>query len=185
MSDCSGRADRATSPKDSGLSLSKNSDSVNSQKAGVNDTHDSAVVDNIDSSYDVYRFQNDTLIQLAYIHYFNPKRILFRLATTNKITSQTYSLTDTAENTANNGIPNPATYNDELDGDVMYPVYEFERKMKHWNVTIGIEPSRGKRLSIQTHPDTLGGSFTPAHSVGTLRLLRLSTAAQQGPHLPG
>jgi hypothetical protein len=143
------------------------------------------VVDTQDSSFDMYRFQNDTLIQLAYVHYLSRKRIIFRLTTINRAKGQTYNLADTAENTSNDVIPDPATYNDELNGDVLYPVYEFECNKQNQRITIGVEPSRGKRLSVQTHPGTLGGPSTPLHSTGTLRLVRLSTTPQEAPHVPG
>ena len=184
MSDCTGNRRRIQLPTDSGLTTSKLGDSVSSKKPGINHAYDSVVIDTPDSLFDVYKFQNDTLIQLAYVHYLSPKRIIFRLTTVNRAKSQTYNLTDTAENTANESVPDPATYNDELDGDALYPVYEFENNNQHQHMTIGIEPSRGKRCSVQTHPDTVGGSSTPMHSIGTLRLVRRSTSPQEGPRLP-
>ena len=185
MSDCTGNSGHKQLPTDSELIQSKPGDSVRSYQPRINNAHDSVVVDTQDSSFDMYRFQNDTLIQLAYVHYLSRKRIIFRLTTINRAKGQTYNLADTAENTSNDVIPDPATYNDELNGDVLYPVYEFECNKQNQRITIGVEPSRGKRLSVQTHPGTLGGPSTPLHSTGTLRLVRLSTTPQEAPHVPG
>lgn len=131
--------------------------------------------------FDVYKFENDSIIQYAFIHYLTPRRIVFELQTTNKKNQETCNLSDTA---TRGEIDNAAGYTDELNNDEMYGAFEFSFDRGEVHTYIGIEPSRGKRLSVQTGLDSLCDPSCPLHSVGTLRLLKLSQVKQAAPDIP-
>jgi hypothetical protein len=134
---------------------------------------------------DVYKFENDSLVQLAYVHYLKPTKIEFSLVSSNKKDGKTCALSDTATLTITGDNWDPSTYEDELKGDELYPVYEFDHgEVGGKHTYIGIEPSRGKRLSVQTALSEKCGSSCPLTSVGTLRRIRFSKVKQEGPHLP-
>jgi hypothetical protein len=135
--------------------------------------------------YDVYQFKNDSLIQTAYVHYLTPTKIVFRLTSVNRKNGKSCDLMDTARITSSDAVPDPAAYADELNGDDMYPAYEYlYDRRDSFHTFVGIEPERGNRLKVQTALDSLCGYSTPFTSAGTLRRIRLSPVKQKGPSLP-
>ncbi len=134
---------------------------------------------------DVYKFENDTFAQVAYIHYDNPGKIEFLLKTLNKLNKNTAEIQDTAA--LPGPIGDPDTYEDEKDEkdeNSLYPVYEFNGIANGGHIHIGIEPSRGARLSVQVSKKFIQDANCPIASAGTLRRVRLSTQSQEAPHLP-
>src|SRR5256885_13847535 len=61
-----------------------------------------------DKDFDVYKFENDSVLQTVYIHYLNPKEIIFRINSFNKKKREWHKLynkalsanTEEANNTA-------------------------------------------------------------------------------------
>lgn len=139
----------------------------------------------VGKEYDVYKYEDDSLIQLAYIHYLSPHKISFTLKSGNKKNGKSCSLSDTAVMEMTNGDdPDPASYEDELAENELYPAFEFVYKRDSRETTIGIEPSRGKRLAITTALRDICDRSCPLGSAGTLRRTSLSSVKQEGPHLP-
>lgn len=135
--------------------------------------------------FDVYRLENDSIVQTVYIHYLSPKKIVFLISTSNKKTGKSCELSDTALITATDAAPDPSAYSDEADNDLSYPAYEFVYdRDDSLHTIIGVEPSRGKRLKVQTALSELCGPSCPLESVGTLRRTKLSDVDQEGPKLP-
>lgn len=175
LAGCSG-GDQKTEKSDT-TKASKTMDTVAATGAAV----DSAAY----KDYDIYQFKNDSLIQTAYVHYLTPKKIVFRLTSVNQKSGKSCNLMDTAAITSSEAAPDPSAYTDELNGDEMYPAYEYlYDRRDSFHTYVGVEPERGKRLKVQTALDSICGNSTPFTSVGTLRLIRLSPVKQKGPSLP-
>jgi hypothetical protein len=136
--------------------------------------------DSLMNMSDLYEYENDTILQQAYVHYLSPVKINFLLRVTNKRNSKVCEVSDT-------GVlayypSDPDALDDELAGGELYPAYQFGHEKGASYIYVSVEPSRGKRLIIQASPDYKKACLIG--SLGTLRRKKLSSVAQQGPSLP-
>lgn len=153
---------------------------------GTFDLGDDSLMMMVDTnSSDTYKWENDSLLQMAYIHYLEPTKIAFVLRSFDKIRQKTRVARGTATLPYALGS-NPDTYDDELDRNEPYPVYEFSSQRDKLYIDIGVEPSRGKRMSanISKSLKILEDADCPIGSMGTLRRIKLSAIAQTAPALP-
>ncbi|PWT74566.1 MAG: hypothetical protein C5B59_10885 [Bacteroidetes bacterium] len=137
----------------------------------------------LEREFDVYKFENDSLIQLVYVRYLKKKEILLVVRSENRRTKKSCQFFDTAFSTISGDIADPSTYEDELKNGELYPIYEYEC-IGDKHTIIGIEPSRGMRLSVSTGIDSVLDPSTPIRSVGTLRRIKLSKVKQKSMDLP-
>jgi hypothetical protein len=130
------------------------------------------------STYDLYQFSNDKLVQEAYIKYLTPREIKFIVRAKNKISANTCEYTGTAMMANGEGT---AQGSDELRDDELYGVYEYFTK-GHPFFTLDIEFKRGKRMTISTKDDKrLCPTDCSFSSKGTLHLKHLSKEIQHNP----
>jgi len=138
---------------------------------------DQSQIDSLEN-YDFYQFENDTLLQSAYIRYMSPRKIKFLVRTKNKRSLNTCEYSDIAKMANGEGT---AQGNDELNDDELYGVYEYFTDKKMF-FTIDIEFKRGKRMTVFTKTDTaLCKPDCPLSSKGTLRRKSLSRQKQSNP----
>ena len=98
--------------------------------------------------FDLYRYENDLIIQLAYVHYISSKKIIYLLTTYNRSNKKYCQVYDTATSPVESFADNAANYEEETLNGISYGVYEYFTKRNRIGTTIGVEPSRGKRLSV-------------------------------------
>jgi len=92
------------------------------------DSKDSSV----GKEYDIYKFEDDSLIQLACIHYLSPHKISFTIKSGNKKNGKYCTLSDTAVMDSSNGQPDPASYEDELAENELYPAFRQGPERNNW-----------------------------------------------------
>ena len=150
----------------------KSIDTITNDKRGIQSIFDSL------KDYDFYRFENDTLIQSAYVRYMSPRKIRFLVKTKNKKSSNTCEYSDSAKMASGEGTGEGS---DELNNDELYGVYEYFTNRKAF-LTIDIEFRRGKRMTVFTKADTGFCKLDcPLSSKGTLRRKSLSKQKQRNP----
>jgi len=151
----------------------KAQDTINNVKQGVTQLQTDSL-----GNYDFYQFENDTLLQSAYIRYVSPRKIQFLVRTKNKKSLNTCEYSDSARMASGEGT---AQGSDELNDDELYGVYEYFTDKKAF-FTIDVEFKRGMRMTIFAKADkALCKIDCPLSSKGTLRRKSLSKQKQRNP----
>jgi hypothetical protein len=130
------------------------------------------------NDFDLYHFENDSLLQSAYVLYSSPREIRFIIKVKNKKSLDTCEYSGTAKMVSGEAT---AQGNDEMNNDELYGVYEYFTE-RNPIFTIGVEFKRGKRMTIFTKAKIASCKMDcPLSSVGTLRRKWVSHNIQHNP----
>src|SRR5438270_2929044 len=77
-----------------------------------------------EKDFDLYKFENDSILQTVYIHYLNPRQIIFRINSFNKKKGEWHKLYNKALSVNTKATDNTATAEDDINHS-MYYVFEF------------------------------------------------------------